>query len=42
MYVYTKGMPITGIPPEITKLGQGMLFRIVPYPASSPWWPRCC
>jgi ribose transport system permease protein len=33
MYVYTKGMPITGIPPEITQLGQGMLFRIVPYPA---------
>jgi ribose transport system permease protein len=33
MYVYTKGMPITGIPPEITRFGQGMLFGIVPSPA---------
>jgi len=33
VYVYTKGMPITGIPPEASKLGQGMLFGTVPYPA---------
>jgi ribose transport system permease protein len=33
IYVITKGSPIMGIPLEATKLGQGMLFGIIPYPA---------
>lgn len=32
VYVYTKGMPITGIPPEATALGQGKVLGL-PYPA---------
>ena len=33
IYVVTKGSPITGIPKVATKLGQGMLFGVIPYPA---------
>lgn len=33
IYVVTKGSPIMGMPAQATKLGQGILFRILPYPA---------
>jgi ribose transport system permease protein len=33
VFVYTKGMPITGLPQEAADLGQGMLFGLFPYPA---------
>ncbi|MFA5659766.1 MAG: ABC transporter permease [Oscillospiraceae bacterium] len=33
IYVITKGSPIMGIPKSATKLGQGMLFKVIPYPA---------
>ncbi|SHO54050.1 ABC transporter permease [Anaerocolumna xylanovorans] len=33
IYVITKGSPILGIPQSAVKLGQGMLFHVIPYPA---------
>lgn len=33
VYVITKGSPIMNIPEKATKLGQGMLFDTIPYPA---------
>lgn len=33
IYVITKGSPILGIPASAVKLGQGMLFKVIPYPA---------
>ncbi len=33
IYVITKGSPIMGIPKSATILGQGMLFKVIPYPA---------
>lgn len=33
IYVMTKGSPILGIPESAVKLGQGMLFGVIPYPA---------
>ncbi|MEG2267256.1 MAG: ABC transporter permease [Acinetobacter sp.] len=32
VYVVTKGSPIMGIPEKAIKLGQGMLFGVIPYP----------
>lgn len=32
IYVVTKGSPIMGIPDSAVKLGQGMLFDVIPYP----------
>lgn len=33
IYVVTKGSPIMGMPTQATKLGQGILFKVLPYPA---------
>ncbi len=33
IYVVTKGSPIMGMPAQATKLGQGILFKVLPYPA---------
>ena len=32
IYVATKGIPLTGIPKEVTVIGQGSLFGVIPYP----------
>ncbi|MDF2631514.1 MAG: Ribose/xylose/arabinose/galactoside ABC-type transport system, permease component [Caproiciproducens sp.] len=32
VYVVTQGNPITGVPSQITQIGQGSLFKFLPYP----------
>lgn len=32
VYVVTKGFPLTGIPASVTVIGQGSLFKLIPYP----------
>ncbi len=33
VYVVTKGFPLTGIPTSVTVIGQGAMFKMLPYPA---------
>jgi len=32
IYLFTKGFALTGIPEEVTRIGQGNMFGIIPYP----------
>ncbi|MDR1510957.1 MAG: ABC transporter permease [Synergistaceae bacterium] len=33
VYVVTRGKPVVGIPANVARMGQGMLFDVIPYPA---------